>query len=559
MQIERHFVTLDGKWGPRQVHYRRCGSGPAVLLLHQSPQSAHEYEGLMVSWAADFTVIAPDHPGYGLSDSLDTTDASLEDFADALAEFLVAINVEKTSVYGFHTGAGMAVALGARHPNLISAAFANGYVVLSDSEREHILSEYLPPFVPQWDGGHLIWIWSRNRDQVIYFPWFDRRAEARMAYTLPDPQILQRWLIEFLRAGDNYRVAYNAAFNFRGEAPLVDMQVPTIVTSVNTDVLSEHLAKITETSEQVDVHMGGTLDENLAEAQQFFRSNPGQKIPAPSVTESVTGQLWNRVVPYVYGQLRVIANFDGNGEPVLLVHGAGRSAANLTPLMNALRGQRPVIALDLPGHGESDAMPDDTTFLDAVAAALDAVLDAFGLQHVDAWGEWGGSTALIEYARRHPDRLRHIAVSGAQFFSSDETQDLIVNYAPEIKPLSHGGHLLECWHRVRNESLFWPWYREESGSVISGMPRLDAEDLTQRFLALLQSAPDQARIHRELFAYPLADSLAENNVKILLTAATWDPNKGHTEAAAANSQSQFVLLPDRQKDWVPTLLEFFNQ
>ncbi len=34
-EITRHFMTV----GTRQVHYRRAGSGPPVVLLHPSPNS----------------------------------------------------------------------------------------------------------------------------------------------------------------------------------------------------------------------------------------------------------------------------------------------------------------------------------------------------------------------------------------------------------------------------------------------------------------------------------------------------------------------------------------
>ncbi len=41
--ITRHFATITkGRWGARQVHYRRVGSGPLVILFHQSPLSSHD-------------------------------------------------------------------------------------------------------------------------------------------------------------------------------------------------------------------------------------------------------------------------------------------------------------------------------------------------------------------------------------------------------------------------------------------------------------------------------------------------------------------------------------
>ena len=42
--VRRHFVTVNGD---RQVHYRRAGKGPAVVLLHQSPTSSREHVPLI--------------------------------------------------------------------------------------------------------------------------------------------------------------------------------------------------------------------------------------------------------------------------------------------------------------------------------------------------------------------------------------------------------------------------------------------------------------------------------------------------------------------------------
>jgi hypothetical protein len=47
--VSRHFATL----GETQVHYRRAGLGPAVLLLHQSPSSSAELVPLIA--AVDMT------------------------------------------------------------------------------------------------------------------------------------------------------------------------------------------------------------------------------------------------------------------------------------------------------------------------------------------------------------------------------------------------------------------------------------------------------------------------------------------------------------------------
>ncbi len=67
ISIERRFVNLSS----RQVHYRVSGSGPILVLLHQSPTSSAEMASVIEQFSDEFTVIAPDTPGFGLSDFVD--------------------------------------------------------------------------------------------------------------------------------------------------------------------------------------------------------------------------------------------------------------------------------------------------------------------------------------------------------------------------------------------------------------------------------------------------------------------------------------------------------
>ena len=65
-RVTRHFVTI----GSRQVHYRRLGSGPALLLVHETPMTGAMLLPLAQKLADRYTVIALDTPGYGSSDQL---------------------------------------------------------------------------------------------------------------------------------------------------------------------------------------------------------------------------------------------------------------------------------------------------------------------------------------------------------------------------------------------------------------------------------------------------------------------------------------------------------
>ena len=561
MRIKRHFVTIDGRWGPRQVHYRRCGDGPALLLLHQSPQSSAEYVSLMEHWGESFTVIAPDHPGYGISDPLGDPTANMEEFAVALAEFMSSIGLESAAVYGFHTGAGMAVALAARYPERVSCLVANGFVVFTDRERENFLANYLPPFRPAWDGSHLAWLWVRNRDQQIFFPWYDQTLSARMDRSMPDPEYLNEAVIEFLRAGDNYRVAYAAAFRYRGDLVLRYLRVPTLITATAQDPLRDHLDRIGRTSEQVEVRPGDSFEETLEMALEFLKRHPGADAPEVQTTCAVPGNLWNQMVDVRGGQLRVQCNLEADGLPVLIQHGAGGAAETVKPVATAMQSRRPVIVVELPGHGESDnTHPDEAVTVARYREALTDALDGLGVDQVDVYGQWGGGLVVLDLARTHAGRVQSLAISGLQYLDDNEPQSLLASYAPAIVPAWHGGHLMETWHMVRDQSLYWPWFHRSSESTIRAEPQIDAESVHTRFVAMLKAGSNWRHACLSFFQYPVRTQLAALRAPILLCAAAWDPNRSHTQAAAsAVGACQYRDLPDDQADWATALIEFFGQ
>ena len=94
--LTRHFVTL----GNRQVHYRRMGSGPALLALHRLPRSSADLIPFMQDVADRFTVIAPDFAGYGNSWQLAQTaypehgrNVEMVDYVDDIVAFLNELGV----------------------------------------------------------------------------------------------------------------------------------------------------------------------------------------------------------------------------------------------------------------------------------------------------------------------------------------------------------------------------------------------------------------------------------------------------------------------------------
>jgi pyruvate dehydrogenase E2 component (dihydrolipoamide acetyltransferase) len=86
--------------------------------------------------------------------------------------------------------------------------------------------------------------------------------------------------------------------------------------------------------------------------------------------------------------------------PVVLVHGFGGDRDNWMFVETQLAAERPVLALDLPGHGASSTEIGDGT-LDTLAAAVTGLLDALNLPRAHLVGHsLGGAVALAAAAAR---------------------------------------------------------------------------------------------------------------------------------------------------------------
>lgn len=89
---------------------------------------------------------------------------------------------------------------------------------------------------------------------------------------------------------------------------------------------------------------------------------------------------------------------EGEGKPLLLVHGIGSSNRTWQPVWPALARHRRVIACDLPGHGNTPARADSGTFA-GLSASLQEFLAEQGLTGADMAGCSLGGRLVLEMAR----------------------------------------------------------------------------------------------------------------------------------------------------------------
>ena len=89
----------------------------------------------------------------------------------------------------------------------------------------------------------------------------------------------------------------------------------------------------------------------------------------------------------------------GRGQPLLLIHGLGGTWRSWSPILSTLARERDVIAVDLPGHGQTPRLPTHTT-IPALADAVTSFVRANDLVGVDAVGSSMGARLVMELARR---------------------------------------------------------------------------------------------------------------------------------------------------------------
>ncbi len=104
IDADSRFTTVDGQ----NIHYKRSGTGPSVLLLHGSGSSLHSFDRVAAALSPSFDVIRPDLPGFGLTGPRLDRDYRISAFADTVGVFLDAIGVNRTSVVGNSMGGNIA-------------------------------------------------------------------------------------------------------------------------------------------------------------------------------------------------------------------------------------------------------------------------------------------------------------------------------------------------------------------------------------------------------------------------------------------------------------------
>lgn len=420
--ITRHFIDV----GARRVHYRRCGKGPPLLMVHQSPRSSAEYVPLMREWGQHFTCIAPDTPGFGQSDPLPGK-PEIGDFAEGLVAFMDALHIPRCAAYGFHSGGIILVNALRAHPHRFTALAVGGYAIWTPKEMAVFGDKYLPPFLPSAYGEHLTWLWNRILEQSWFFPWFDIRNETRLSVAHDDPARVHAVVMDMLDAGDAYRAGYGAVLRAPRDIPLPDAQTPPVlITAYDGDPLQPHIDRLGTMPANWSARKVGTPAEHQDASLTLLKAHPAPSIGA---------------LPEIEDEGFATLSCDGfEGQ----IHWIGRHTASRmqihAPGSEAREG--PALAIDLPGHGLSDDW------------------DGAAPQRFEPW------RLLVETSKTHFGIKRAEGVGWSAPLGNREAprppRDSVERLIPDLTPDRFGGHLTRAWGVARAQRFFDPWFMADA-------------------------------------------------------------------------------------------------
>jgi len=557
VKVSRHFVTVQASDGERQVHYRRAGSGPLIVMLHQSPTSSEEYVPIMEEWGQNFTIIAPDTPGYGLSDPINIVKPTITDFARNIAEFLSALGIDKAALYGMHTGSNIAIEFARLYPERTLAAYAEGVMFLTQEEKDFIIGGYFADFTPQPAGGHLPKIWARMRDQLIFFPWFDRTPEGRMSYNVAPPEVVQAYVVNLLRAGKNEPDAYAAAFDYDTADALVELKAPTFVAFSKPDPLSAQIPRMPELPEKVETDLYENRDVSNQKAIEYLGRFAEVSEIGLGNSQSASKTTWSEIAAVGDDELFVRRAGQANEKrPVLILHAIGSASARALPLINQLGETRQVIAPDLPGHGDTGG----TAF--SIAATVDqliALIESLNMNKVDILALETGGQIATALAAKAPDRVGRIVIDEPWLIESSMKEELAQNIAPPLDANYFGGYLLAAWYALRDGELFWPWYAATKENTIQRPPKIDPQDLQDRLCDFLKAKPVYADAISEVIHFDQDAQLRGLDHEVLFVTEALSPHMIQArDAADLTRGGQAKERSPEISDSVKIAAEFFD-
>lgn len=242
--------------------------------------------------------------------------------------------------------------------------------------------------------------------------------------------------------------------------------------------------------------------------------------------------------------------------PIVLLHGTSASLHTWEGWVAALKADRRVISLDLPGFGLTGPMVDGDYRMERYVQFLTAVCDVMGLQKVVLVGNSFGGRLAWEMAAAHPERVEKLVLVDAAGYP---TPSVSIPVGFRIAQIPLLNKLMEVT-LPRNMV-------ESSVRNVYGHPEKVTPELVDRYYELTLRAGNRAALVERFRQAPSGENSARIRMLTLPTLVLWGgqdrlipPVNGehfHKDIAG----SQLVVFPElghvpHEEDAVATVAAF---
>jgi len=231
-------IKVDGL----NIAYREAGNpeSPKIVLLHGFPAASHQYRDLMRSLAGKFHVIAPDYPGFGLSDIPDPAkyEYSFEGISQIVEHFLKIKGFDHYGLYAQDYGGPVGFRIVGRNPKALD------WLIVQNT------NAYEVGFTAVWDGLRGALWKNRSAETEKPLEGFLTKEAIKGIYLFgaKDPELISpdNWESDsgFMQRPDAVRVNLNLFYDYRKNVELYpvwqkflrDNQPKTIIFWGQTDI-----------------------------------------------------------------------------------------------------------------------------------------------------------------------------------------------------------------------------------------------------------------------------------------------------------------------------------
>ena len=523
--MRQDYVNVGSCERPQVIHYRTAGEGYPLVMLHASPMSSAALNPF-IQVAKDYaTVIAPDTPGYGYSDPLTQATGDLHAYVVALHMFTQRLGLERFALYGTATGAQIAIEYSKTYPERISYLILDNLAHFTDEQRDGIVAGYFPDLTPDETGSHLIKAWSMARDQGVFFPWHQRTVATRLPTSAINTDFVHMMALAYLQAGEDYDLAYRAAFANEKRERVQALTAPTFILRWQGSILKPYTDQFDAVQWPHNftmVHCGLGREERLQGFKSILmqqRSSPEPKISRETSARNV--RPGKGFIDLESGQLHYVAAGALQSPLMLLLHDPGSSHRSLFDLIDTLSKEHFIVAPDLPGHGLSSQCKG--AGVDAMVAVLQEFVMALPCNAFQIWCLKGSAAIGVELAKVLERSVRTLTLTNPVDYFVLKDEWVMEKEQSHFPINAEGTHFLQSWYMLRDKQLFWPWYRTAPDHALTGKANLSADYLMERFKEYWIARAALHDLWPQILTYPLSERMDRLDCSLNINMIEDDP------------------------------------